>query len=58
MYKCRCCGYVFEEPHVYYEAHGFTGGPFEEWIVCPNCYDTDFDLDYKVEEEEAEEVDE
>ena len=36
-YKCKCCGYEFDEPHTYYESHGFTDGMYEKWSCCPNC---------------------
>ena len=48
-YRCPECGYVFDEPYIYEESHGFTSGPYEKFSVCPNCYepigedDTDYD---------------
>ena len=56
-YKCRCCGEVFNEPHTYYESHGFTDGRYELQSCCPCCggdYEEFFDLD----EFDDEEVDE
>ena len=63
MFKCRECGCEFDEPHVYYERHGFTHGPFERGSECPHCGSCDYDDAYVVEAEEArkaeeEEVDE
>ena len=61
MYKCRECGYEFDEPHVYYESHGFTNGPSERWSECPHCGSCDYGDTYVVEQEleaEEEEVDE
>ena len=37
MFKCNECGFVFDEPKVYYEGHGFSEGPQEKWCVCPRC---------------------
>lgn len=58
MYKCRCCLRIFEEPHVYYESHGFTSGPFEEWSVCPYCGEPDWDdedvVDRELDQEDEE----
>lgn len=56
-YKCNCCGYEFDEPHVYYESHGFTDGGYERWSCCPNCggdYTDDFDTDEDAAEEDDE----
>lgn len=44
-YKCKCCGYEFDEPNVFYEYHGFDDYP-EKWSCCPNCggdYTDDFE---------------
>ena len=57
-YKCRECGCEFDEPHVYYERHGFTYGLFEHWSVCPCCGSCDYDESYIVERELAEEAEE
>lgn len=51
MYKCRNCLRTFEEPYVYYENHGFTSGPFEEWVVCPYCLETGWDDEDTVNKE-------
>lgn len=53
MYKCRDCGYTFEEPHRWVERHGFTYGPFEEWSACPHCGSCDYDDEYTVNREIA-----
>lgn len=53
MYICRNCGEIFEEPHVYYETHGFTDGLYERQSCCPCCRG-----DYVEYEEPDEEVDE
>ena len=37
MYKCRCCGEVFDEPRVVRESHGFHDVFYETFYVCPNC---------------------
>lgn len=37
MYKCSCCGYVFEEPKKYLERHGLDTGPYEPFLCCPEC---------------------
>lgn len=37
MYKCKQCGEVFDEPHIYYEVHGFTDGIYETQSRCPYC---------------------
>lgn len=39
LYKCPECGYVFDEPHIHTERHGFTDGMYEHWSVCPHCYE-------------------
>lgn len=56
MYKCRDCHEEFDEPYVYYETHGFTDGPYEEWSVCPYCSSPDWDdcgtVDRELEEED------
>ena len=50
-YKCKCCGEIFDEPHVYYESHGFTDGLYETMSCCPCCGG-----DYsEVEDEEVDE---
>ena len=41
-YKCNVCGYEFDEPHVYFERHGFDDGMYEKWSVCPNCGEADY----------------
>ena len=61
MFKCRECGCEFDEPHVYYERHGFTHGPFEQWSECPHCGSCDYGdanivkRELKVEDEEDDE---
>ena len=50
-YKCRMCGAEFDEPHVFFEHHGFTSGPYEKWSVCPECGDTDYDYAREVNAE-------
>ena len=53
-YVCCDCGEIFDEPHVYYETHGFTDGLYETMSCCPYCGG-----DYEPYEEETdEEVDE
>lgn len=37
MYKCKDCGYEFDEPTVVVERHGFNDGFAERFSVCPNC---------------------
>ena len=47
-YKCKRCGSTFDEPHTYYESHGFTDGMYEQCSCCPNCggdYTDNFDDD-------------
>lgn len=51
MYKCRDCHEEFDEPYVYYETHGFTDGPYEEWSVCPYCDSPDWDDCWTVDRE-------
>ena len=58
QYKCREGGCEFDEPHVYYERHGFTHGPFERWSECPHCGSCDYDDAYVVEAEEARKAEE
>lgn len=43
MYICKNCGRDFEEPDVVYETHGFDYGPYEKWLVCPSCHDSNFE---------------
>ena len=38
MFKCVECGELFTEPKQWTETHGFTYGPYEEWIGSPCCY--------------------
>lgn len=45
-YKCRACGYEFDEPYVYYEGH-------EKWSVCPHCGEDAWDDILTVNREEA-----
>jgi len=56
MYKCECCGEIFEEPKYVQECMGeFWGTPaFETWAVCPYC-EGEFE---EYEEEEEEDFDE
>lgn len=59
MYKCRCCGAIFEEPRIrkYKEISEFWGIPRCELLVemtCPECDDYDF-REYDEDEEEEEE---
>ena len=58
MYKCRCCLRTFDEPHEYYETHGFNYGPAERWSVCPYCGESDWDDEATVNEELDQEDDE
>ena len=54
MYKCKCCGEVFDEPRVIRESHGFHDGFYETFCICPYCggdYE-DYDPDKEVDEEE------
>ena len=37
MYKCNNCGEIFDEPHEYYETHGFKDGMYEHMSCCPYC---------------------
>jgi hypothetical protein len=37
MYRCKECGFVFEEPYEYEETHGLDTPPYEKWSVCPRC---------------------
>lgn len=58
MFKCRCCGKVFEEPYIrkYKEEREFWGMPcYEEFVeeTCPYCGDYDF-REYDEDEEEDE----
>ena len=57
QFKCRECGCEFDEPHVYYESHGFTYGPREIWKECPQCGSCDYD-DANIVEKELEEDEE
>ena len=52
MFICRNCSKLFDEPHVYYETHGFTDGLYERQSCCPCCGG-----DYVDYEETDEEVD-
>lgn len=61
MFKCECCGEIFEEPHirVFKEYHEFWGMSCYEALTeatCPECGSEDF-REYD-EDEEAEEEDE
>ena len=51
-YKCRCCGEIFDEPHVYYESHGFTDGLYERQSCCPCCGGDYEEYDEEVDDEE------
>ena len=56
MFKCRCCGEIFEEPHIrrYREAREFWGmSCYEEFVeeTCPECGSEDF-REYDEDEEE------
>lgn len=53
-YMCRECGEGFDEPHVYFERHGFTHGPAEQFAVCPCCGSCDWAEAIVVEAELAE----
>ena len=58
MYKCLSCGTVFEEPLRYKEYSEAWGRPvYEEWAVCPRCYDADFE-EYSEEDEYEEDEEE
>lgn len=37
MYKCKDCGYIFDEPNIITERHGFSDGLYEHFEVCPQC---------------------
>lgn len=56
MYKCNCCGEIFEKPETVTETHGLDTPPYETWLACPRCGDYDFaqaiyrDGDYYTEE--------
>lgn len=59
MFKCRCCGEIFEEPHIrrYKEAREFWGmSCYEEFVeeTCPECGSEDF-REYDEDEEEYDE---
>lgn len=54
MYICHNCGEIFDEPHVYYERHGFDDYP-EPWSCCPYCggdYEEYKETDEEVDDEE------
>lgn len=53
-YRCRDCGEYFDEPHRYWETHGFTDGRYESWSECPYCGSPDYDFSYRVDQELAE----
>lgn len=54
-YICEECGYIFDEPHEYYEGHGLDYPPYEKWSVCPNCGSPSYkELTYDEENEEEE----
>lgn len=58
MFKCRCCGAIFEEPYVreWSEAREFWGSVcYEEFReeTCPECGDYDF-IEYNEDEEDEE----
>ena len=42
MFICNECGFVFDEPKEFYETHGLSTPPYEKWLLCPNCDETDF----------------
>ena len=48
-YKCNSCGATFDQPKEVVETHGFDRPPYERWLVCPYCEDSDFD---EIEEDE------
>lgn len=56
-YRCRCCHQEFDDPYVYFEKHGFYQPPYEKWVVCPYCLETDFDY-ATIVDQEAEEIEE
>ena len=37
MFVCLDCDYLFEEPGMYSESHGFDYPPYETWNGCPHC---------------------
>lgn len=37
MYKCICCGEIFDEPRNYVESYGFGNLYVEHWSCCPYC---------------------
>ncbi len=43
MYKCNECGAVFEEPRTVYDNHGLEGPPYEKWVSCPRCLESDIE---------------
>ncbi len=44
MYICNSCGAIFEECKIIEEHHPYgMGTAAEEWYVCPECEDNDFD---------------
>lgn len=56
MYYCTECEHTFDEPHEYFETHGFKNGPFERWSVCPFCGEPGYvmvaDVELETEEDE------
>ena len=51
--KCRNCGETCytDELVVFTERHGFSEGPYEQFLVCPFCRSTSLD---DVEDDEDE----
>lgn len=55
MFKCNCCGALFDEPHRYESREYFWGMPcYEVFAECPECHEEDFD-EYEDDEDEEEE---
>ena len=58
MYKCRDCGEYFDEPKQDVDWVEYWGSNVPMYsYYCPCCESTDFDEDWKVEEEEDAEED-
>ena len=57
MFRCNCCGNIFEEPKLVMESRGeFWGSPaYESMYYCPFCGDEDFEEYRKIEDEGEEE---
>lgn len=54
VFKCGCCGAIFEDPDTRREYTGEFWGEaaYEDWDCCPVCWSTDLRV---VEEEDEEE---